>query len=687
MRKPVIDIESSPEPEILHLRTTRGSAKPSTPIEILDSDDDIDAPQQPLARRQKRRRQQQPLRGAAVQGSSGNVAGPSNKGKARATTPLFLSGEEENEPPESPPRAFPAVALPATHSPSPTPEPDHAPPPPDPAELKNAYVAQVLDIIPDVQPEHVHALAEQYYAQYKEQTLETILHVLFEDKNYPKVDRKGKRKRTEADEEAERRGKKAKETDFLSIDRPLPQGPHYYELALEQLQLDFPYTPKPHIRARLKASRDLYAPTYFVLADEAKSARPPYTRKQVPYRTKGKTTLRVDDDFELEREFVLRKLQEADTQKDAALAEQLVEQEYEDSGDGIECGCCFTAYPFYKMVQCPDAHLFCKDCMLSYAESKLGSHDVKIACMDQSGCKELFPESELRRLLPDKLMDLYDRVKQRKEIEQAGLDGLEECPFCDYKCVIDNPDEKLFRCGNFEDCGAVSCRNCKKQDHLPRTCQEVDDDKILDSQHLVEEAMSDAMVRKCPNPACQKPFIKDDGCNKIYCTNCRTLSCYICRKMINGYEHFNQAAPGAPSTSNKCLLWDGPVERRHAEEVGAAAKRALEEYKKKNPDAREEDLKIDVPKAPPVQPPRYPPGVPQHHHMLPALHHHMLGVPQPQLLPAPAAAAGPVHQAFQYGGQLPLPIGPFMQPAPGVVPWVNPYRAPAPAPARVRRRR
>ena len=100
--------------------------------------------------------------------------------------------------------------------------------------------------------------------------------------------------------------------------------------------------------------------------------------------------------------------------------------------------------------------------MLSYAETKLGSHDVKISCMDQSGCKELFPESELRRFLPEKLMTLHDRVKQRKEIEQAGLDGLEECPFCDYKVVIDNPDEKLFRCGNVEDCGAVSCRNCKK---------------------------------------------------------------------------------------------------------------------------------------------------------------------------------------------------------------------------------
>lgn len=81
--------------------------------------------------------------------------------------------------------------------------------------------------------------------------------------------------------------------------------------------------------------------------------------------------------------------------------------------------------------------------------------------MDQSGCKLAFADAELKRFLPQKLIDLYDRVKQAKEIEAAELDGLEECPFCEYKVVIDNPEEKLFRCER-EECSAVSCRVCKK---------------------------------------------------------------------------------------------------------------------------------------------------------------------------------------------------------------------------------
>lgn len=113
------------------------------------------------------------------------------------------------------------------------------------------------------------------------------------------------------------------------------------------------------------------------------------------------------------------------------------------------------------MVQCPDAHLFCRTCMISYVSATLGQHDANITCIDQSGCKLPFSDKELARFLTPKLLSLYHRTKQTKEIEAAGLDGLEECPFCEYKVVIENPNEKLFRCEN-EDCSIVSCRACKK---------------------------------------------------------------------------------------------------------------------------------------------------------------------------------------------------------------------------------
>ena len=121
------------------------------------------------------------------------------------------------------------------------------------------------------------------------------------------------------------------------------------------------------------------------------------------------------------------------------------------------------------MIQCPEGHLFCGTCIRSYASTKLGELNPYIACMDQSGCKALFTEPDLKKFLGRKLCNLYERLKQIKEIEAAGLVGLEECPFCEYKVIIENDEEKLVVCER-DDCGAVSCRACKKlvRLHFPR---------------------------------------------------------------------------------------------------------------------------------------------------------------------------------------------------------------------------
>lgn len=55
-------------------------------------------------------------------------------------------------------------------------------------------------------------------------------------------------------------------------------------------------------------------------------------------------------------------------EKDAQLAEQLNEQQAAEDGALLECGCCYSEYPFEKLIQCSEGHLFCKDCVRHYAE-------------------------------------------------------------------------------------------------------------------------------------------------------------------------------------------------------------------------------------------------------------------------------------------------------------------------------
>ncbi|CCM00543.1 uncharacterized protein FIBRA_02577 [Fibroporia radiculosa] len=507
----------------------------------------------------------------------------------------------------------------------------------------DAYVSQVLEIVPDVLPEHVRELIERHLPAHQQQVVETVLHILFEDPTYPKVDlrNKGKRKREVEQDDAEKNAKL--KVDYACTDRIREGGPSYDRHALGQLYLDFPQIPVQHVRGQFALHKSFYAPTFLFLSREMKLQNLPYKRKAVATRRggKGKAAAHRDPEVEKEIEWVKMKLLD-----DGGLSGQASEQvEAEDEEDGIECGCCFSTYGFSKMIQCPEAHLFCPECMTSYASNLLGSHDANIVCMDQSGCKLPFPESELRRFLSPKLLGLYDRVKQRKEIEAAGIDNLEECPFCEYKCVIENEHEKLFRCEN-QECLAITCRQCKKPDHLPRSCQEVENDKKLDIQHAVEEAMTRALMRNCPK--CQKAFIKEMGCNKMTCPNCRTTSCYVCREIITGYEHFNNPPPysGHPDPK-KCTLWDS-VDQRHSDEVTAAAKKAIEDFKKAHPELADDDIKVDLPPPPPVAGPSNlyaVPGVP------PAPQVHINVPPHIQQMAHRLREARAAFQMFEVGHQ------------------------------------
>jgi TRIAD3 protein (E3 ubiquitin-protein ligase RNF216) len=114
-----------------------------------------------------------------------------------------------------------------------------------------------------------------------------------------------------------------------------------------------------------------------------------------------------------------------------------------------------------EMIQCRETHLFCITCMTTYASTLLSEHNPRIQCIDRSGCTALIPESELQRFLPENVVQMWKILSQRKEIMEAGLEGLVECPFCNYMVIIDNKEEKLFRCGNGR-CGVVICRVCKK---------------------------------------------------------------------------------------------------------------------------------------------------------------------------------------------------------------------------------
>ena len=96
----------------------------------------------------------------------------------------------------------------------------------------DGFLAQILEIVPDVEPDHARALLTREFDMHGYGALEFTLHALFETP-YPKLDRKGKGKRKrEAEDDTGRNEIDSSEVNYGKKDRPFSGGRHYKVLAL-----------------------------------------------------------------------------------------------------------------------------------------------------------------------------------------------------------------------------------------------------------------------------------------------------------------------------------------------------------------------------------------------------------------------------------------------------------------------
>ncbi|XP_041363583.1 uncharacterized protein LOC121379156 isoform X2 [Gigantopelta aegis] len=482
------------------------------------------------------------------------------------------------------------------------------------AEQVEEMKDQVLQLFPNVEPTYVTDLIRLDFGPH---SVNTVCNVLLEYADYPKVQKTNIVTVPKQQIVVENKIDYFKEYDQL--------GCFYSEDdCSRRLQNDFQKVSVKDISRVLRMFNGHYAPAYKAFFDAMEQAynvpgnktadqkiRPaPKSIKVRAERAGGTITVNLlkgkrivkrippaDPHLEQEIDFIKRKLAAEKQEADEKYAWQLNENEYEDSGQLIECSCCYGENPFESMVQCYDGHLFCRECLLNYAkEAVYGSGKLGLACM-AADCEASFPVSEMKRSLPENLLKQYEERIRESDLNLADLEDLVRCPHCDY-AVIMAPGDKVFKCQT-PTCMKETCRYCQEEwsDHIGIPCNELEkkDESHLRKQY--EEKMTEAKVRTCHR--CKKKFMKDEGCNKMVCT-CNATMCYICRKPNIDYNHFcgHVREPGhACSKCKACSLWTNPDE-----DDNRAIREIQEEANEKRKEkGYEENKLIGAPAEPPAK--------------------------------------------------------------------------------------
>ncbi|PYH91728.1 hypothetical protein BO71DRAFT_43134 [Aspergillus ellipticus CBS 707.79] len=483
----------------------------------------------------------------------------------------------------------------------------------------DSLLTQITDIFPDISQKYVEELIDRHQApmhhgqdgrKWKARpvepdiTKEQIIEEILQTPCYPKQD-----------------GLKRKIAEIQVDDKqwmaniPNRGSPLYIQLATTILAQEFLWMPVNHIRQIVNDKKELYA-AYLTLYTQANEPDKQYaklkrerqaTAASPPTRNNEKTSTMEN----LKKELAASKKEahiQADVsqkQKEEQEAELQNEEEHTRTGNLVECQCCYSDVPANRSLPCEgvEVHFFCYTCIRKSAETQIGLMKYQLQCFDTSGCQAKFSRTRLEKALGPNLMKKIDSLQQQDEIQQAGLEGLEDCPFCEFKAICPPVEEdREFRCSN-PTCEQISCRICHQESHIPKTCEEARKERGLPERHLVEEAMSEALIRTCPK--CNVKIVKEFGCNKMICSKCSCAMCYVCKKNITReqYNHF-----GRPPTF--CRTHDEAAENRSQDEIEHAQKTAIESLLAQNPELTEEELRVHDDKAkeaPPAQQRQYAP--------------------------------------------------------------------------------
>jgi len=209
------------------------------------------------------------------------------------------------------------------------------------------------------------------------------------------------------------------------------------------------------------------------------------------------------------------------------------------NGTEVSCSICCEDIVEGDAVKMPCGHgWYCHSCVKRHAEARLEIGSVDVCCPE---CNGALAERTLRRVLPEKLVELLLARSLEQAVSAAG--DLYACPTpnCSFRVALEDGDVSRLKC---PECKKTCCLRCGAQPyHRGMSCQEYAEKLAAKGKNTGEEElqkwMEETGSKRCPtcNVIVTKENLEKQNsqyveCHKMQCRNCDTRFCFKCLAIL-----------------------------------------------------------------------------------------------------------------------------------------------------------
>ncbi|XP_054675960.1 E3 ubiquitin-protein ligase RNF19B-like [Grus americana] len=230
----------------------------------------------------------------------------------------------------------------------------------------------------------------------------------------------------------------------------------------------------------------------------------------------------------------------------------------------VECPLCLLPQPpeaFPTLASCD--HRSCQACLEQYLRIAVSESRVQVACPH---CPAALQPADVHRLLAEPaLRDKYEEFLLRRLL--VADPGTRWCPApdCSYAVIAYGCAEcPRLTCGR-EGCGTEFCYHCRQPWHPDGPCVPVLPAPSLANPaaqlvHPEDSAHAEAEdIKVCPRCSAFIMKINDGSCNRMNCTVCGCLFCWLCLQEISDVHFLSPSGctfwGKRPWSRTRKILW------------------------------------------------------------------------------------------------------------------------------------